>query len=106
LVAALQQSHPHPEEHAGFARVRLEGWPHNVIYGDNVIYARKVIYGAPRLPFRGTACAPTSTQATVIYVIYAGDVIYAAGGHQWRTSSKRSTAMAAARHCRQAGRMR
>ena len=42
----------------------------------------------------------------VIYVIYAGDVIYAAGGHQWRTSSKRSTAMAAARHCRQAGRMR
>jgi hypothetical protein len=42
----------------------------------------------------------------VTYDIYAPGVIYAAGFHQWRTSSMRSSAMSAARHCGQAGCMR
>ncbi len=45
VVAALfihfSNFKPHPEEPGPEGTRRLEGWPHYVMYGDNVIYDEK-----------------------------------------------------------------
>ena len=63
----------HPEECAGSARARLEGWPNtptssvrsNVIYARSVIYANKVTYAAGARPIPWVAPVMTISGAAM-----------------------------------------
>jgi hypothetical protein len=78
-----------------------------VIYAGGVTYTQDLACNPPVWPtVCHLCCAPSPTHGTAIYDIYARGVIYAPPCHQWRTSSKRSAAMSAARHCEQAAPMR